>query len=251
LDLKYKDMLGKKRISKQQRYKRMNINRQLKWDGCNNVRDLGGLPTSDGRMTRWGALVRSDDPSKLTAKGWDALLAHGIRTIISLRTEGKTEYEFDLQAIPSGIKLVSVAIEDLGDTEFLHTWAATDLWCTPLYYQDALMRWPEQHAEVVAAFAHAQPGGVLFHCGRGHDRTGIIALLLLALVGVSEEDIVADYELSIDPERDEILGANGTTTRNVILDTLSSFNAESYLLSAGLSQSVIQTARERFLESGK
>ncbi|MGD8455465.1 MAG: tyrosine-protein phosphatase [Anaerolineales bacterium] len=226
----------------------MNTNRQLKWDGCNNVRDLGGLPAYDGRKTRWGALVRSDDPSKLTAKGWEALWAHGIRTIITLCTEGKTEYEFDLEVIPSGIELVSVAIEDLGDTEFLHTWAATDLWCTPLYYQDALTRWPAQHAAVVAAFAQAQPSGVLFHCVRGCDRTGIIALLLLALVGVSEEDIVADYELSIDPERDEILSTNGTTTRKVILDTLAGIDAESYLLSAGLSQTDIDNARERFLE---
>jgi protein tyrosine/serine phosphatase len=100
----------------------------------------------------------------------------------------------------------------------------------------------------VAAFAQAQPSGVLFHCVRGCDRTGIIALLLLALVGVSEEDIVADYELSIDPERDEILSTNGTTTRKVILDTLAGIDAESCLLSAGLSQTDIDNARERFLE---
>jgi hypothetical protein len=44
-----------------------------------------------------------------------------------------------------------------------------------------------------------------FHCIRGHDRTGIIALLLLALVGVTPDEIIADYELSPDPERDELL----------------------------------------------
>jgi protein tyrosine/serine phosphatase len=45
----------------------------------------------------------------------------------------------------------------------------------------------------------------VFHCIRGHDRTGIIALLLLALVVVTPDEIIADYELSPDPERDELL----------------------------------------------
>jgi protein-tyrosine phosphatase len=60
-------------------------NRILTWEGCVNVRDLGGLNTSDGRQTRWGAVVRSDTPAKLTAAGWAALYAHDVRTVISLR----------------------------------------------------------------------------------------------------------------------------------------------------------------------
>jgi protein-tyrosine phosphatase len=223
-------------------------NRQLVWDGCDNVRDLGGLSALDGRKTRWGALVRSDAPSKLTTKGWHALYMHGIRTIISLRTDGKTEPDFDFPYLPSGIEVVSVAIEDLGDVEFLQQWAATELWCTPLYYQDALRRWPQRHAKVVLAFAHAQPGGVLMHCSRGQDRTGIMTLLLLDLVGVAEEDIAEDYELSLDPERDEILRAHDTSSHKVILDTLADLDAETYLLEAGLSRSDLEVARERFLE---
>jgi protein-tyrosine phosphatase len=195
-------------------------------------------------------LVRSDDPFRLTDKGWKALAEHGVRTIITLRTEGKTEYEHDLEVLPSGVEAVSVAIEDLNDTEFLHKWAATDLWCTPLYYQDALNRWPQRHAQVVASFVQAQPGGVLVHCVRGNDRTGIITLLLLALAGVDAAEIAADYELSPDPERDEILGARDTSSRDVILDTLDNLDAETYLLEAGLSPSEIEAARERLLEPG-
>lgn len=222
--------------------------RGLHWEGCNNVRDLGGLSAQYGRKTRRGALVRSDDPVKLTRTGWDALWAHGIRTIITLRTEGKSEFEFDPEVIPSGIEHISIAIEDLGDKEFLQKWAATDLWCTPLYYQDALRRWPRPHADVVAAFASAQPGGVLIHCRRGVDRTGIMAMLFLAMVGVSAEDIIADYELSPDPDRDAILKENDTSSREVILNTLATLDGETYLLEAGLSPSEIFAARERLLE---
>ena len=225
------------------------MDRILNWEGCSNVRDLGGLPALNGRQTRRGALVRADTPSKLTTAGWQALQAHGIRTILTLRTEGHTEKELDLPALPPGIGNVSVAIEDLNDRDFLQTWAASELWCTPLYYRDALKRWPQRHAAGVAAFALAQPGGVLLHCVRGQDRTGILSILLLSLAGVSHEDILNDYELSHDPEREAILQSRGTSPRQVILDVLQELEAEEYLRSAGLSQEIIAAARERLLES--
>jgi len=155
--------------------------RVLVWDGCTNVRDLGGLRTCDGHMTRWGAVIRSDNPAKLTAAGWSALYAYGIRTIISLRTYGMAEGELNITLRHPDLVTVQVAIEDITDMEFVQQWVATDLWSTPLYYEDALRRWPERHAAAISAIARARPGGVLIHCGRGNDRTGIIALLLLAL----------------------------------------------------------------------
>src|SRR3954453_22259393 len=59
--------------------------RHLDWDGCRNVRDLGGLPTADGRVTRVGALVRADALDRLTTAGWAALWGHGVRTVVDLR----------------------------------------------------------------------------------------------------------------------------------------------------------------------
>jgi protein-tyrosine phosphatase len=222
--------------------------RQLKWDGCHNVRDLGGLSAGNGRKTRRGALVRSDTPARLTAAGWSALYAYGIRTIITLRTDGMLEDELNFSPPYPDILTVQAAIEDITDQEFLQQWAATDLWGTPLYYQDALRRWPERHAAVFTAIAQARPGGVLFHCIRGHDRTGMIALLLLALVGVPPDDIIADYELSPDPDRDELLKSRHTSSREVILDTLAGLDVESYLLAGGLGKPDLETVRERFLE---
>ena len=228
----------------------MTLNRLLTWDGCNNIRDLGGLKTSDGRKTRWGAVVRSDHPAKLTANGWSALYAHGIRTIISLRTHGLVEEDY-LDTTPrlANITAMDAAIEDFTDAEFVKQWVDTGLWSTPLYYRDALQRWPERHVAVIRAIAQAQPGGVLFHCKRGHDRTGIITLLLLALVGVSPDDIVADYALSIDPEREEMLAREHATTRETILATLASLDVDNYLLAGGLSQIDLDSIRTRFLES--
>ena len=60
-------------------------NRELSWDGCVNVRDLGGIATQDGGMTRLGAVVRGDSPYRLSESGWGALTAYGIRALIDLR----------------------------------------------------------------------------------------------------------------------------------------------------------------------
>ena len=61
--------------------------RDVDWEGCLNARDLGGLPAAGGRRTRWGAVVRADAPDHLTAAGWAAVRAHGVRTVVDLRNE--------------------------------------------------------------------------------------------------------------------------------------------------------------------
>jgi protein-tyrosine phosphatase len=221
--------------------------RTLAWDGCVNVRDLGGLSTCNGRVTRWGAVVRSDTPAKLTEAGWSALYAYGIRTIISLRTYGMAEDELNITPRHPDLVTVQVAIEDITDTEFVQQWVASDLWGTPLYYKDALRRWPERHAAAISAVARARPGGVLFHCIRGNDRTGIIALLLLALVGVTPDDIIADYELSPDPDRDELLAREHSSVRDAILSALAGLNIDSYLSMGGVSQDDLAAVRKRLL----
>lgn len=220
----------------------------LNWDGCINVRDLGGIPTQSGTLTRRGAIVRSDTPSRLSPAGWSSLYGYGIRTIITLSTLGHEEKELNFTSPFSDIEIPKIAIEDLSDKEFLYKWAASDLWCTPLYYKDALTRWPERHAAVISAIAHAQAGGVLIHCKRGNDRTGIITLLLLSLVGVSAEEIIAEYELSPDPERDEILAREHTSTREVLLEALEGLDAEKYLISGGASRKDLDLIRNRLLE---
>jgi protein-tyrosine phosphatase len=226
----------------------MTSNRKLNWDGCNNVRDLGGLRTRDGRKTQWKAVVRSDTPARLTEAGWTALYVYGIRTIITLRTLGMTEDELDFTSPYSDIATVQAPIEDVTDKEFLEQWAASDLWCTPLYYQDALRRWPERHAAVITAVARAHPGGVLFHCIRGHDRTGIISLLLLTLAGVTQDEIIADYELSPDPERDVILAREHSSVRDAILGTIAELDPiDRYFGMSGVSQDDLAAIRKRLL----
>lgn len=221
--------------------------RVLAWEGCTNVRDLGGLRTGDGRVTRFGAVIRSDTPARLSAAGWRALHATGVRTIITLRTEGLTEAELDVTPPYPDVVVVQAPVEDMTDVDFARRWAATDLWCTPLYYRDALRRWPERHAAVISAVARVQRGGVLFHCARGNDRTGIVAVLVLALVGVPLDGIIADYELSPDPGREEILAREHSSVREAIRSAMAGLDIERYLCLGGATPDDLAAVRRRLV----
>ena len=224
------------------------MDRYLDWEGCFNARDLGGLRTVDGHVTRRGAVVRSDSLDHLTPAGWAALEAHGIRTIVDLRND---EERWTASRPPAaGITTVHVPLDDVEDTEFWKYIWDNGLDGSPLYYQLFLERKPDRCAAAVAAVAQAAPGGVVVHCGVGRDRTGLVTLLLLALVRVEADDIAADYELSTErlrafwaargeedqgPEIEGLLARANTTARALILDILASLDVEAYLRAAGLS----------------
>lgn len=223
--------------------------RILVFDGCKNVRDLGGLPAGDGRLTRMGAMIRADTPSRLTPAGWGALYDYGIRTILTLHTHGLKEEELNVTPPYPDVETIEVAIEDVTDREFVERWASTDFWCTPLYYKDALQRWPERHAAAISAIAKARPGGVLFHCVRGNDRTGMITMLLLTLAGVHPDEIIADYVLSPEPDRDEILARVNSSVPDALLSALDGLNIETYLTQGGCSSEELTAVRHRLLGS--
>ena len=243
------------------------MQRHLVWPDCWNARDLGGLATADGRVTQWGAVVRSDSLDRLTPEGWRALKAHGVRTIIDLRND----IERDAEPYTCDLHVVHVPIEDDTDQEFVQHWRP---FSTPHYYRAALERWPERIAAAVRAVGAADSGGVVVHCGMGRDRTGLITLLLLALVGVAPEDIADDYELTAlrlppldveaflaNPSRvdarsrrqmDEDLATERrrreqATDREAILTTLASLDAAGYLRAAGLEEQHLAGVRRRLL----
>ena len=224
--------------------------RQLDWEGCRNVRDLGGLRAADGRETRRGAMVRSDAVDRLTSAGWEALQAYGIRTIVDLRNPD--ERGADVAPRPQGLTTVSLPLDGIEHRDFWDLWSGGPQFATPLYYGPFLERFPDRTARVVAAIAHAAPGGVLFHCVRGRDRAGLVAMLLLALVGVAPEDIAADYGLGTgrpdeDAEVEEFLARQGTTAGEIVLSTLASVDVEAHLRTGGLDTAGLMAARARLL----
>jgi protein-tyrosine phosphatase len=234
--------------------------RDLDWEGAFNVRDLGGLETRDGRKTRWGAVVRGDSLAGLTSAGWEALLAHGVRTVVDLRNDD--ERGPDVAPRPPGVRTIHVPLDVIDDTEFWKGWYDSPGFGTPMYYGPHIERFPERSAQALAAIAHAGPGGVAFHCVTGRDRTGQVAMLLLALLGVGAAEIADDYERSAerlaprfasrgeaDPANElrEFLAARGTSARELIAATLARLDLEARLLGAGLSGEDLTRIRARVL----
>lgn len=172
--------------------------RRLRWDGCFNVRDIGGYPTADGSVTRRGALLRGDDLCRLTPAGCAALRDYGVRTIIDLRQPAQvaaTPHPFG----PDGVHAGAVRYHNLllRDPRELPLETATGGRPTFLdIYRLVVDRSAPRVAAVVRAVAEAPAGGVLVHCQVGKDRTGLVVALLLALAGVPDATIAADYARS-------------------------------------------------------
>lgn len=178
--------------------------RDLAWDGCLNVRDLGGLPTRDGGETRFGAIVRADSVRQLSSEGWRALAEHGVRTVIDLRSDRELldDPPADVRVRVLHVPMMKASDEELEaiDTEMDAAVAAAP--DTPTKTRDVYLifldRFAANVAAAVRAVAEAPEGGVVVHCAGGKDRTGILVALMLDLAGVDAETIAADYALSAE-----------------------------------------------------
>jgi len=127
-------------------------------EGLANVRDLGGLERKDGSVTPPGVFIRAEALDRLSASGWEALRAHGVRTVIDLRRP--SEYT---GRVPNDIQLVRVDL-DGDERDFWDPIELDGRWGTPLYYLAHLRELPYRLAEVLRAIAAADDGAVLFHC---------------------------------------------------------------------------------------
>lgn len=231
----------------------------MNWDGFHNARDLGGLPTRCGRRTRPGAFYRSATLQLATPQGWQQAHQAGVRTVVDLRNDDEVEAA---TTDSTGMNRVRVALDGIEDTELWRWLRDEELDGTPLYYRPFLARRPDRVAAVMTALARATPGGVVFHCSAGRDRTGLVTLLLLALADVEPEAIAEDYTLSVEPLRrlsalvgrpdeqpalERVLTSHGTTAQAALLATLEELDVAAYLRDAGVSEADLETLRYRLV----
>lgn len=218
-----------------------------------NLRDLGGYPTADGRTTRWGVLLRGDNPMGITDADASWLLERNITTVIDLRSPAEGEQLPDELAQRPGFSYHFIPMsggEKLPNEEEL----------IGLGYFRTLER-KEIVRTVLETIADA-PGGVLFHCMAGKDRTGCIAALLLTLVGVDKLDILADYQVSelyirpvirwMKKTRAELPAYVGSSKPEYLEDCLDRLertygSVTDYLRAIGLTQPVLDRLKGKLL----
>jgi protein-tyrosine phosphatase len=247
--------------------------RDLVWDGCLNVRDLGGLPTRDGSETRFGEIVRADSIRQLSADGWHALADYGVRTVIDLRSDREL---LDDPPADVRVRVLHVPFMKASEEEWTEIDAELDAASASApdgvsakrdRYLIVLERFRANVAAAVRAIAHAPEGGVVIHCAGGKDRTGLVSAFLLDLAGVDAETIAADYALSeerLQRRHDAWLAAAETeeeaarihqmattpaaTMRGVLAELEHRHGSvEGYLRAAGATEDELRRTRARLL----
>jgi protein tyrosine/serine phosphatase len=234
------------------------VSPHLDWPDCRNVRDVGGLPTSDGGRIRPGALIRADSLQYLSPEGADAVRRSGVSRVVDLRSPAE----------------ITGAPTPFTDDELGYAVAVQDPAVPPegmdtivKVCNDMLDRYPERFAEAVLAIADAPPGAVVVHCHGGKDRTGMVVALALSVAGVPVGEIVADYfltkerlaaamaeQLAAEPDESlhpEMIEFRDTRAESIvaILDHLDTAygGPEAYLRHGGLSTAQLDVLRSRLI----
>ncbi len=168
------------------------FSRHFPLEGVYNVRDLGGYPTLEGKTTRPGRFLRSDNIAKLSEAAQQKLVEWGLKTIIDLRVETEVTSFTHCFTTHDCVKYLNVSL--------INDKVATNKEYREHLYEFYILLLEDAKAEfrqVMETLADSQNLPALFHCHAGKDRTGLIAALLLSLAKVPNEIIAKDYALTL------------------------------------------------------
>ena len=189
----------------------MSTSRWIDLDGVVNMRDVGGLPTTDGGTVATGRLLRSDNLQDLTQADVEHLVeVLGVSDIVDLRSnvevhiEGRTPLQVrglathhryslfrdDVREITAEDALVVPWSKEKQQAADARPRLDDDYWAS--HYLGYLADRPDSVLGALEVIARA-PGATIVHCAAGKDRTGTVVGLALSVAGVSDEDVVADY----------------------------------------------------------
>ena len=172
-------------------------------EGALNFRDLGGYSAAEGRRTRWGCVFRSDGLDQLTDGDLDRLARLGIRLVCDLRNArevldapSRLPPHPELRHLRHPIgehrdddpplleRILAGHVREFSTEQMADQYVAMLEFAGPVF------------AEVVQLAADAANHPMVFHCTAGKDRTGVAAALLLGVLGVADDDLLDDYELT-------------------------------------------------------
>lgn len=167
--------------------------RHILCDGAFNVRDLGGYATADGRTVRWQTLYRADGLHRIPPGAARTVAPLGWRTVLDLRT--KVEHDDGAFRHQEGADVIHLPVirepwdiagaDDADPVDFLAS-----------RYMDMLDEGVEALTTAVGLLAADTRLPAVFHCSAGKDRTGVLAALVLSTLGVPDDQIADDYQLS-------------------------------------------------------
>lgn len=180
-------------------------NKKIMLEGAHNFRDLGGMKTEDGKRVKFGMIYRADKLSEITENDVEKLQNLGIKTICDLRTTSETTEEPD--NIPSNASFayfhLPVGKDSLmgggGEKEMIKEIKKFDAEKSAAFMAEATRDFAVKFKDSYKSLyqkLNKNETPLVYHCTAGKDRTGVASALLLDVLGVSKEDIYADYLMS-------------------------------------------------------
>lgn len=187
------------------------LNELMELKETKNIRDLGGIPTSDGKRLKRGRIIRSGRLSKLPPETVDALKKLNIDNIVDLRSKREIA-EHPPTILPGAsyhyVSLIPTAYPELTTAKHMSTemykqckhakkrFGSYEGYMCSMYNYIVTDEESRKKLKSVFDLFCAEENCILYHCNSGTDRTGIITMLLLSVLGVSEDEIMKDYMLS-------------------------------------------------------
>ena len=178
--------------------------RQIRFDGADNFRDLGGYRTADGHETRWRTIFRSDDLSQLTSDDVDQLSGLGVRWVCDLRSESERDDAPDrLPTLnPPRVDAISVQLENVQPVEMKRKILAGDL--DDVDFSEMMIEsnrafvseYSEQFSALLVKLSFQENLPAIVHCTGGKDRAGFASAIVLRALGVPRDTVMADYLLT-------------------------------------------------------
>ncbi|MGW2445051.1 tyrosine-protein phosphatase [Streptomyces sp. NPDC001675] len=173
--------------------------------GVRNFRDVGGLPTEDGRRVRQGVLFRSGHLAHATEEDAAFLASLGLHTVFDFRNAADQKLEGPDVALP-GVRNVNLPLSDPadgaefwkmvrdGDLDQLRDILADGRAAARMVasYRTIVTERTAEHSRVLHSLAEDSVPA-LMHCAAGKDRAGISIAVTLLAVGVERDAVVADY----------------------------------------------------------
>ena len=203
--------------------------RPLPLEGTANTRELGGYSTSDGFLTKTGRFLRSDKPSGFTERDRAWLMDYGLAAMIDMRTVNEAASSPDPEW--EHVAYYSFPLLDQFNSVPVKVWLESMSRPMGESYVDMLRDDGAIFAAILRTILKTE-GCILFHCTSGKDRTGLLAMLLLGVAGVSEEVILRDYEVTGEYMRETFAAQRIDMANNGIFppDTLFSSDRSNMLL---------------------
>jgi protein-tyrosine phosphatase len=171
---------------------------RIELDTVFNLRDLGGYRTGAGATVRRGRVYRADGLYRLAGRDVDRVASLGLRTVVDLRTPAELDERgrFPVDAVPADYHHLPI-LERTWDPEALEVESPAVEFLSARYV-DMLHEGRHAIAETLGLIADPACHPLVFHCAAGKDRTGVVAAVVLSLLGVDEETVAADYAASGD-----------------------------------------------------